>query len=257
MGALGMSDAATDSIRKSEGRWFRLDNSSIGIIRELGPTAFGVYAYLSMRSDHQGECFPSYARAAEDLGASEATIKRAIRALSESGVVKVIKATGIVNQYRLPALSETDRTQVTSDQGSIPPPRSPVTRDPGHPCAGTQVTSDLLTRPKNKTQEQDPPFSDFENLNTDQFRASWQDWIDHRKDLKLPSYKALGIKKLFGRLNGMGGARAIAAIEYSIGQNWKGIYEERSNGQTNGHAKPATQYKTLTPPAPRARSNQG
>jgi hypothetical protein len=75
-------------------------------------------------------------------------------------------------------------------------------------------------------------------LQTAEFAAAWQDWLEYRKERKLPKYVPKGVQMQWKRLARWGPERAIAAIEYSIAQNYQGIFEEKQ--PTNGHATSAT-----------------
>ncbi len=72
-----------------------------------------------------------------------------------------------------------------------------------------------------------------ECLDTPSFQAAWTHWVMHRKEKKLSSYKPIGMKSQFTKLAAMGAVRAIAAIEFSISQNYQGIFEP--NGTSKKH----------------------
>ena len=69
----------------------------------------------------------------------------------------------------------------------------------------------------------------------DWLKSSWDEWLEARKQAKRKPYTSLGAIKQVKALSDMGPARAIAAIEYSIRQNYQGIYEENSNKKSNGN----------------------
>jgi len=56
-------------------------------------------------------------------------------------------------------------------------------------------------------------------------------WLAYRKERRLPTYKPIGFRSFLGRLAALGPARAVAAIHYSISQNYQGVFEEKGNGQ--------------------------
>lgn len=70
-------------------------------------------------------------------------------------------------------------------------------------------------------------------LDTDAFRAAWEEWIAYRRERRLPAYKPIGLNRQLARLAKWGPARAVAAIEFSICQNYQGIFEP-----TPGHGGP-------------------
>jgi len=71
-------------------------------------------------------------------------------------------------------------------------------------------------------------------LDTKEFRKSFDDWIEHHKQIKLPM-TPLAVTKLVNRLEAMGHDRSIKAINHSIANLWKGVHEEDSaNGGPSG-----------------------
>lgn len=62
-------------------------------------------------------------------------------------------------------------------------------------------------------------------LDTPEFRDAWAEWLADRVERKLPRYTARATAIQFRRLSEMGADRAIAAINYSISQCYKGIFE--------------------------------
>jgi len=75
------------------------------------------------------------------------------------------------------------------------------------------------------------PFLDVkipDQLKGDAFVAAWNQWVRYRKERKLQAYKPMGLKAQFTKLATMGAAKAIQAIEFSISQNYQGIYEDRT-----------------------------
>ena len=78
-----------------------------------------------------------------------------------------------------------------------------------------------------------PPFDPLKvdlppSLESPEFRAAWADWMRHRMEIKKP-YKPLGVEKLLEQLAAMGAVRSIAAINYSIANQWQGVFEPKSS----------------------------
>ncbi len=68
---------------------------------------------------------------------------------------------------------------------------------------------------------------------TEQFAQSWQEWLTYRKERRLPSYKPMGLQKTLSRLIQLANnneAEAIAIIDYSISQNYQGLFKEKNYG---------------------------
>lgn len=68
-------------------------------------------------------------------------------------------------------------------------------------------------------------------LDKREFLTAWVDWCKH----KGKSYSVKAQKGQLKRLAVMGAKRAVYAIEYSIAQNYKGVFEE--NGKSNESSK--------------------
>lgn len=66
------------------------------------------------------------------------------------------------------------------------------------------------------------------SIDTPQFSGAWTRWLHYRKERRLPQYKPMGLQAQLTKLAKMGAAKAIAAIEFSISQNYQGIYEDRT-----------------------------
>jgi hypothetical protein len=61
------------------------------------------------------------------------------------------------------------------------------------------------------------------------------DWLEHKDRIgnQYASSKSFGVE--LARWGPIGPTRFTAAVAYSIGKEWKGIYEETTNGRTNQH----------------------
>lgn len=75
-----------------------------------------------------------------------------------------------------------------------------------------------------------------ESLMTDRFKDAFNRFIEHRRQ-KGGKLTALAITGQLSRLESWGEARAIAAIDHSIAQNWAGIFEEKEGGNGTGERK--------------------
>ena len=74
-----------------------------------------------------------------------------------------------------------------------------------------------------------------------EFNEKWSEWIEYRKQRRLPKYVEIGLKKTLTAIyNDSGGDEevAIQMIERAITHNWQGIHKiNNENGkrvQTNG-----------------------
>jgi uncharacterized protein YdaU (DUF1376 family) len=83
-----------------------------------------------------------------------------------------------------------------------------------------------------------------ERLQTPEFLAAWEDWKQHRKEIKKP----LTLKSSMAQMRQFiewGPDRAVKAIEYTILKGWQGIQEPQKQGCANGHRleKAAREYE--------------
>jgi hypothetical protein len=61
-------------------------------------------------------------------------------------------------------------------------------------------------------------------LDCQEFREAWDEWIADRRDRRLPRYTARAERMQLRRLEEMGAAGAVEAIKWSITQGYKGIW---------------------------------
>ncbi len=87
-------------------------------------------------------------------------------------------------------------------------------------------------------------------LDTPAFRAAWGEWCAHRVEIRV-KLTPLAVKKQLLKLAELGMPRALAAIEHSIANGWKGIYERQGAAPAPANEDPEKfQYRdtdTLTP----------
>lgn len=65
-------------------------------------------------------------------------------------------------------------------------------------------------------------------LDTEAFHRAWVEWFAYRREAHLKAYVPRGAKAQLTRLAGFGEERAIAAIQHSIANGYKGIFEPTS-----------------------------
>lgn len=71
-----------------------------------------------------------------------------------------------------------------------------------------------------------------------EFQEKWAEWLEYRKEKRLPAYKPIGLKKTFTALvRDSGGilTEAIDMLEYSMEKNWQGIFKRNKNGNQNNY----------------------
>lgn len=87
---------------------------------------------------------------------------------------------------------------------------------------------------KDKTAQSIP-----KELDTQEFRVAWEEWNQHRKEIK-KTQTPMSVSKQLKKLAKIGVTRSIAAINHSIEKAFTGIYEEntKSNGYQNNFQQP-------------------
>lgn len=83
------------------------------------------------------------------------------------------------------------------------------------------------SKPRSKTQAAQPIEWPAE-LDRPDFRAAWEQWREHRRQIKKP-LTALAESKALQELATKGLDRALAAINHSIANGWQGIFEPKSS----------------------------
>jgi hypothetical protein len=76
------------------------------------------------------------------------------------------------------------------------------------------------------------------------FAQAWQEWLEYRKERRLPAYKPTGLKKTLSRLIDLAGnneTEAIKIIDYSISQNYQGLFKEKRYEQQNTNLRKEVQ----------------
>jgi hypothetical protein len=76
---------------------------------------------------------------------------------------------------------------------------------------------------------------------SEQFAEAWGEWVEHNRAKRKP-LPPTTIKFQLRRLAKWGESRSMDAIEYSIRQNYQGIFEETIKGSTT---KPANRHAGL------------
>jgi hypothetical protein len=80
------------------------------------------------------------------------------------------------------------------------------------------------------------------------FRKAWEEWKQHRKEMRKP-ITPLSVVKSLGDLRNMGEARALEAINHSIKNGWQGIFEpSKAKSATNHREEKRESEYTETKP---------
>ena len=74
------------------------------------------------------------------------------------------------------------------------------------------------------------------SLDSPEFRAEWEAWLQHRRETKKPLTPSAVVRQL-KQLAEWGVERSCAAIDLSIKRNWNGIYEDDTQARTKSPAR--------------------
>ncbi len=237
-----------------------------GWLGQLKPTTAKVWIVFNKFSDNlTGECNPSLSRIAwEALRQRDPeNARKAKRELIALGLLEVLSVGGgfhtdtTVVRVCVPATPPVNLTPRQFHGGSIspsvdstgnPPWISPVTpRGFGGPNSH-ELLKELpreRTRAlsgeaeagkaagKDKKSKQPPvPMPDVpETLKTPQFEIAWSQFSDHRRAIR-KELTALAAKIILQKLEAMGPAVAVTALENSIANSWTGVFEPDTRNGT-------------------------
>jgi hypothetical protein len=65
------------------------------------------------------------------------------------------------------------------------------------------------------------------NLNTPQFLSAWDEYVQYRRERRLPKLLPRSVQKQWDRLSDFGPEVAVEAINETVRQGWIGIFPER------------------------------
>jgi hypothetical protein len=75
-----------------------------------------------------------------------------------------------------------------------------------------------------------------DSLKTDRFKAVWREWVAYREETR-HKLTARTVTMQIRKLEGFGHDRAIQAIEASIEQGWRGLFEPKTDRARPGRAQ--------------------
>lgn len=102
-----------------------------------------------------------------------------------------------------------------------------------------------------------PVFEIPQTLQDERFIAAWGTWMAHLKEKRKPLGQIAGNQQL-KKMEAIGLVRALAALEHSTSNNYTGIYEPSTAGNSNGKRfeRPEPQYENLTEKRQREREER-
>lgn len=67
------------------------------------------------------------------------------------------------------------------------------------------------------------------------FAQKWAEWLEYRKERKLPKYRPIGLKMALNRIVRESGnieSLAVDMLQYSMEMNYQGIFKRKQNAPT-------------------------
>jgi hypothetical protein len=209
---------------------------------------------LATYVDDNGECFPSYAELVKVTGLSLNTVRRAISAMpaNEMAIIEKGKAVGRPSKYRIIINERSDANCAHGEHSSEPnyahgehsqngdcahsEHTTMPKNEPNYAHGGTLTLQEhTIEQPKARKRasglsskaSEDVPIPP--TLDTPEFRTAWDEWLQHRRQIKKP-LQPLSQQKQLDEFTSWGPDRAIAAIDHTIRKSWQGIREpDRQN----------------------------
>ena len=214
----------------------RQDRSEMDVIfvhselddRGLSAAEFRVYCHLARRAG-KGTAFPGIRSMSEKCNLVTGTVVTAIKSLESCGMIIASRTAGQTTRYTLTA-----KSKWTPLVGLAHPPTvSKGITDCAKPTNAT--VSKGITKGNPKEGNPIPVFPI--ELQTAEFAAAWEEFLQHRKENKWPMTE-LSTKKQLKFLKQFGSSRACELIDNAIRQGWRGIYDNNNSGKS-ASKKPA------------------
>lgn len=197
------------------------------------PVAKLVLLKFADNANDSGKCWPSIANISRETGLCRRTVQTKIRALEDLDLLKSVRG---VNRCDY-TLSMEKLTQIRHSGGVQE--MHPAGDAPCSTCTGgvqemhgggagdaLAYKEPSLNRQRTIKEPASFPYSSTE------FIEAWQDWIQHRKEIKKPITET-STKLSFKKLANMTESEAITAIQHSISNGYQGIYPPQQNTTTN------------------------
>jgi hypothetical protein len=197
---------------------------------------------IADHTNDKGHSWPSITTLREMTGLSERTVQGALKDLVELKEIS-IRANGGRNGVNFYTMELAIPVQILPPQSLRPADSAPPRNPQQEPPQSTTDSSPAKFAPKPEPLRTTKGEIVFPvELDNPPFRAGWEAWGQYRRERKLSAYTPSGTNMQFAKLKKLGAARAIAAIEHSIAQNYQGIYEDKNHAKTNSGSAPTSPH---------------
>lgn len=243
---------------------------------DLSPGSKNVAQWLVNRADGEGQCWPSVKAIMAGVGLTERPVRYALRELDKAGFTVTVGKHGDDARYQTPirqlndpgvpetaglkadpgvphsAPLEQSRDAANGRSGVLlAAPRTDHRTDQKETTPLTPPTGGVSTKAEKRPARKKFDPTDFalvrENVDpsfdTDRFRAAWAEWVGHRADIRKKLTRR-AVRMQLRKLDEIGVARAVDAIEHSIASGYTGLFEPKNGAQyANRNAKVSGTYR--------------
>jgi len=187
--------------------------------------------------------FPSIETLAKKCGISRSTVIRAIKDLVKAGLVTKEKRPNSSNLYHLNVKYLSDTEEAHSDTSIVSEEHLGGITETPKPIKNQSVTNQLTKEGEWGVEETKAKKVELPKaLNTSAFKAAWSSYLQYLREIKKPPPTPSSVKQKWAEMAKWGHDQAIKAIEQTIGNGWKGIFEPNaspSKPRAEGAPQPA------------------
>ena len=205
----------------------RIQNGFLARMMHYTSPAVKVWLALANRADCSGISFPSIKTLQADTGLARATVERSINELERAGELIVARGKGIGSKYTFGGGSGIEPVQEMNRSSSGIEPE---------PVQHLNSNHKDITKRNNKKRGAAAEVSVPSELDTEQFKAAWGEWLAYRRERRLTCTPRT-LNAQLRKLATWGPATALDAIETAIRAGWQGLFEPKSNGRDTSTAK--------------------
>jgi len=240
----------------------------------LSSTAKLLYGRLLRYAGENGKAYPKQETLSGQLGITKSGLRKALGQLKSEKLIYVQPGNPLTHQpntyffikhkcFDHPGPDEKQAQPPESDFRGTPENNSSVTpesnskgtlqeeshKQESHNTNNKERVEELQLfepdqpAPKPKTQKEKHDAAVFasplpDNFNTTLFAEAWQDFCDHRSELKNGLLTERAIKALFKKLEPFDVSHAVSCLNDSVANGWKGIFPERAPSKNSPPANP-------------------
>lgn len=236
-----------------DGGFSIVPRSVLEIMPKIGGNGLAVYVCLVGHANADFKCWPSKKRISKLTGVSLRAVRIQLIALEAIGVIAIESRMDgsrhetnlykILPPYRPPKRVVQNLHEVAHEMHEGGAENDPRVVQEMHPNKSKRTRVKEL-KGANASVLNFDEVSIPEVLDSKSFREAWSEWVAHKKEIKsqmTPRAAKMALKKI----SAWGPDRAVKAIEHSIAQTYKGIYEEKQNGKKSSEPEQEIVYSDI------------